>query len=233
MPVLPVPMPMAATLGPIAPAGRSTVKASAAHCAPGLRSGKTSRTRGFEAMASRMNRPRSAAMAPVAQTIFTRSAGLLPSSQRMRPHTCTLLPWSRGNSTSARGWSVRNLWSRSCTAAGRTGFPDRSVRHARMNRHGSARARGRISSRIQPLGYSGAEAVGNRSDEPVTGESPRRPRGPERQSGAVGAPERRGGFPRVRGQEFQGGTGVHSLGRARRAERERRTQSDLRVGRCI
>jgi hypothetical protein len=78
--------PNAATLGPMTLAGRTMVNASAPHGSAGLKFGKMNGTRGFSAMAERKNRLRSSATEPVAQTIFTRSAGFFPSSHSMRPH---------------------------------------------------------------------------------------------------------------------------------------------------
>src|SRR5205085_4699072 len=72
-------------------------------------------------------RPRSTASASLAQTTRTRSPGLRPSSQRRRMQTCTLLPWSRGSSTSARGWRLRNACNSRCTGAGRSVRPAGSV----------------------------------------------------------------------------------------------------------
>src|SRR5262249_46448258 len=92
------------------------------------------------AIASRRNRDRSAATASVAQTTFTRSPGLRPSSHRMRPHTWKLLPWSRGSSTTALALAPRNACRAWCTAACRTGRPFGSVKQNWMNAPGSVRA---------------------------------------------------------------------------------------------
>ena len=116
-PVEPVPTPNAATLGPITTPGRATVNASTLHGSAGTRPGKSNRTFGFVPMASRRKRQRSAARSPVAHTSLMRNAGLRANSHTSRPQTCTLLPWSRGNSISARGCSVKNACNSRWTAA--------------------------------------------------------------------------------------------------------------------
>jgi hypothetical protein len=120
-------------------AGRSSVNPAAAHGAAALNFGNTLLTHWLRAIASRMNRTRSAAIASVAQTIFTRRAGLWPSSQMMRQHTWKLLPWSRGSSMSARECCVRNACKSRCTSACRMRRPDGSVKQSRMKAFGSRR----------------------------------------------------------------------------------------------
>ena len=99
-PVDAAPTPTLATLGPIICPGRRIVNRTASHGTPGRKCGNTSRNRWFDRIASRMNRPRSTASASLAQTTRMRNPGLRPSSHSRRMQTWTLLPWSRGSSTS-------------------------------------------------------------------------------------------------------------------------------------
>ena len=104
-----------------------------------LRFGNTLLHPQVAAIASRMNRARSVAIASVAQTIFTRRPGLWPSSQMMRQHTWKLLPWSRGSSMSARGWRSGTPGVRGAPRPGRMRRPSGSVKQSWMNVFGIAR----------------------------------------------------------------------------------------------
>ena len=92
VPVLPAPMPYAVTLGPMAWPGRSIVNDVLAHGIAAASSGNTARTNGDSSIASRRNRTRSAAIAPVAHTIRTRRPGFRPSSHSTRQQIWKLFP---------------------------------------------------------------------------------------------------------------------------------------------
>src|SRR5262249_550972 len=87
-----------------------------------------------------MNRPRSAARGSLAQTILIRRLGSRASSQISRAHTCVLLPWSRGSSTSALRLAVRNASRSRRTAAWPRGLPRGSVKNLSTNALTSSRA---------------------------------------------------------------------------------------------
>src|SRR5262249_29268356 len=141
LPVETVPTPTAVTLGPITWPGRWSVKRVTPHGFSGRSPGKTSGRRSLCVTASRRKRLRSTARASEAQTTLTRRPGRWPSSQRMRMQTCTLLPWSRGNSTRARGWRPRNACSSRCSAAWHSGRPSGSVKQKAANSSTDSRAR--------------------------------------------------------------------------------------------